>query len=300
MKLVFFNDFKLGVLKGEQVVDVTESIQDIPQNKPHNLINSLISQFDKYRDEIEKASGILSGIPVNQVRIRPPLPKPSKILCMAVNYMDQLQLATGTEPSPINAFLKSPMAVIGQGDTIVLPGAKANIFEHEAELALVIGKKASNVNAADWKEYVFGYVNFIDVSARGLATSPLDSFFTGKSWDTFAPIGPYLVTADEITDPQNLSVKLWVNGVLRQDYSTGDMAHKIPRCIEWASSIATLQPGDILATGTNHLGLGPIQDSDTVEMEINGLGKLSVKVKDRLKRQWPPETRAQREARDAK
>ena len=102
--------------------------------------------------------------------------------------------------------------------------------------------------------YVFGYVNFIDGSARGLPP-PGNVFYQMKSRDTFAPIGPYIVTADEIRDPHKLQVRLWVNGTLKQNFNTDDMAHKIPRCIEWVSSIHTLEPGDILATGTNHRGL---------------------------------------------
>ena len=101
--------------------------------------------------------------------------------------------------------------------------------------------------------YVFGYINFIDGSARGLP--PPGNFYQMKSRDTFAPIGPYLVTADEITDPHKLQIKLWVNGTVKQNFNTDDMAHKIPRCIEWVTSIHTLEPGDILATGTNHRGL---------------------------------------------
>lgn len=296
MKLVFFDDFKLGVLKGDRVVDVSAVVQDIPHTGPHNLISGLIERFDQYRSRLESAARRSQGVPVSQVRLRPPLPKPGKILCMAVNYMES---GTRTEVPPINAFLKSPRAVIGTGDTVVLSKDQATVFEHEAELGVVIGKKASKVKANDWKQYVFGYLNFIDVSSRGLGAPPMDSFFPTKSPHTSAPLGPWLVTADEVPDSHNLAVKLSVSGHLRQDYSTSDMAHKIPECIEWASSIATLEPGDVIAMGTNHLGLGPLQDRDTVEMEIEGLGKLELKVKDDQKRQWPRETRAERTAREA-
>ena len=138
------------------------------------------------------------------------------------------------EPAPINAFHKSPSAVIGQDDTMVLPDVPATIFEGEAELALVIGKRAKGVSAASAMSHVFGYVNFIDGSARGLPPAG-NTFFQMKSRDTFAPMGPYLVTADEIRDPQNLQIRLWVNGQLKQNFNTSDMAHKIPRCIESVS-----------------------------------------------------------------
>jgi 2-keto-4-pentenoate hydratase/2-oxohepta-3-ene-1,7-dioic acid hydratase in catechol pathway len=116
-----------------------------------------------------------------------------------------------------------------------------------------------------------------------------------KSRDSFAPMGPYLVTADEIRDPHSLQIRLWVNGVLKQDFNTSDMAHKIPRCIEWVSSIHTLNPGDVLATGTNHRGLSAFQDGDRIELEVEALGRLRVKVRDALKRTWARDTRLEHE-----
>src|SRR5258707_13058965 len=135
-----------------------------------------------------------------------------------------------------------------------------------------------------------GYVNFIDVSGRGLPPAG-NTFYQMKSRDTFAPMGPYIVTADEIADPLNLQIKLWVNGTLKQNFNTSDMAHKIPRCIEWVTSIHTLEAGDVLATGTNHRGLSSFQDGDVVELESDGLGRLRFHVRDELKRTWGRETR---------
>jgi 2-keto-4-pentenoate hydratase/2-oxohepta-3-ene-1,7-dioic acid hydratase in catechol pathway len=150
------------------------------------------------------------------------------------------------------------------------------------------------VPAAKAMEYVFGYTNFIDGSARGLPPAG-NTFYQMKSRDTFAPMGPYIVTADEVKDPNNLQVRLWVNGTLMQNYNTSDMAHKIPRCIEWVTSIHTLEPGDVLALGTNHRGLNPFQDGDLVELETEPLGRLHVKIRDDLKRTWARETRLQRQ-----
>jgi 2-keto-4-pentenoate hydratase/2-oxohepta-3-ene-1,7-dioic acid hydratase in catechol pathway len=287
MKILYFDDFKLGVLKGDSVVDVSAVVQDIPHTGPHDLINGLIERFDDYRGKIEAAVESGTGVPVSSVRIRPPLPKPGNIDCMAVNYMED---GTRDAPAPINAFHKSASAIIGEGDTMVLPDVPATIFEGEAEIALVIGKRASNVSQADAMAHVFGYVNFIDGSARGLPPAG-NVFFQMKSRDTFAPIGPYLVTADEIDDPQKLDIKLWVNGEVKQDFNTDDMAHKIPRCIEWASSIHALEPGDILATGTNHRGLSSFMDGDKVELECEGLGRLTFHIQDNLKRTWSRDSR---------
>ena len=148
-------------------------------------------------------------------------------------------------------------------------------------------------------KYVFGYVSFIDGSARGLPPAG-NVFFQMKARDTFAPIGPFLVTADEIADPQRLQIRLWVNGELKQNFNTRDMAHKIPRCIEWVSSIHALEPGDILATGTNHRGLSAFQDGDEIELETEGLGRLRIEVRDELKRKWGRETRLDLQNRGAK
>jgi len=287
MKLVYFDDYRLGVLAGDKVVDVSAEVNDIPRTGPHNLISGLIERFGDYRKRLEQAAARGGGAPVANVKIRPPLPKPVNIECMAVNYMED---GTLKEPAPINAFHKSPSAVIGDGDTMVLPDVPAGIFEGEAELAVVIGKRASQVKAADAMSHVFGYVNFIDGSARALPP-PGNVFYQMKSRDTFAPIGPYLVTADEIRDPQKLQVRLWVNGTLKQNFNTSDMAHDIKRCIEWVSAIHTLEPGDILATGTNHRGLSAFQNGDRVELECEGLGRLHVNVRDDLKRSWSRDTR---------
>jgi 2-keto-4-pentenoate hydratase/2-oxohepta-3-ene-1,7-dioic acid hydratase in catechol pathway len=287
MKLVYFDDFKLGVMQGSLMVDVSHVVRDIPHTGAHDLINGLIARFDEYRPRLEEASMTGTAMPSNRMRLRSPLPKPFNIDCMAVNYMED---GTRTEAAPINAFFKSPNSVIGDGDTMVLPDIPATIFEGEAEVAVVIGKRASNVSEADAMKHVFGYMNFIDGSARGLLP-PGNTFYQMKARETFAPMGPWLVTADEITDPQTLQVKLWVNGVLKQNFNTSDMAHKISRCISWVSSIHTLEPGDVIATGTNHRGLSSFQDGDLVELETEGLGRLHIKIRDDLKRTWSRDTR---------
>jgi 2-keto-4-pentenoate hydratase/2-oxohepta-3-ene-1,7-dioic acid hydratase in catechol pathway len=291
VKLLFFDDFKLGVLKGDAVFDVSPAVRDIPHSGPHDLISALIARFDEHKERLEGAVARAESVPLGKVRIRPPMPKPCNIVCMAVNYMED---GTRAEPAPINAFHKSPLSVIGHGDTMVLPDVPATIFEGEAEVAVIIGKRASNVRASEAMDYVFGYTNFIDGSARGLLPTG-NTFYQMKSRDTFAPMGPYLVTADEVPDPTHLQIRLWVNGTLKQNFNTSDMAHKIPRCIEWVSSIHPLEPGDVLATGTNHRGLSAFHDGDQIELETDGLGRLRFNVRDDLKRTWARETRLDRQ-----
>ena len=287
MKLVFFDDFNLGVVKDDTVVDVSGAVSGIEHTSPQDLIGKLIENFPQHRASLQEAVESGSGKPLNQVRLRSPLPKPPNIICMAVNYMED---GTRDEPAPINAFQKSPNAVIGDGDTMVLPDIPATIFEGEAEIALVIGKRASNVRQENAYDHIFGYINFIDGSARGLQAGG-NTFYQMKSRDTFAPMGPYLVTADEIDDPQNLDIKLWVNEDLKQSFNTDDMAHKIPRIIEWVSSIHELEPGDVIATGTNHRGLSALQNDDKIELEVQGLGTLHFNIQDELKRTWERTTR---------
>jgi len=165
MKLLFFDDFKLGVLKGDAVIDVSQTVRDIPHTGPPNLITGLIERFADYKVRLREAVDGGRGVPVSQVRIRPPLPKPYNIVAMAVNYIEE---GARAEPAPLNAFHKSPNGVIGDGDTMVLPDVPASVFEGEAELGVVISKRASAVSAAEAMNYVFGYLNFIDGSARGL------------------------------------------------------------------------------------------------------------------------------------
>jgi len=185
-------------------------------------------------------------------------------------------------------FLKNPDAVIGPGDTIVLPEfTEPYVFQHEAELAIVIKGPAKSVAAADWRTAVFGFTGIIDVSARAEGRRTWrDGSWMGKSFDTFAPIGPCITTADEIGDPNKLWVKFWNNGDLRHDYVTDDMEHRVPELIEFATSIMTLHSGDVIACGTNHEGLGPLQDGELCEIELEKIGRMAVRVRDPLRREW--------------
>jgi 2-keto-4-pentenoate hydratase/2-oxohepta-3-ene-1,7-dioic acid hydratase in catechol pathway len=196
----------------------------------------------------------------HQGRVRPI----ANIDCMAVNYMED---GTRSAPAPINAFHKSPSAIIGNGDTMVLPDVPATIFEGEAEMAVVIGKRASHVKAADAMDYVFGYTNFIDGSARGLpppATLLPDEVARHLRADR--PVSSSPPTRSRIR--RSCRSGCGTTARLMQNFNTDDMAHKIPRCIEWLTSIHTLEPGDILATGTNHRGLNPFMDGDKIELVV--------------------------------
>jgi 2-keto-4-pentenoate hydratase/2-oxohepta-3-ene-1,7-dioic acid hydratase in catechol pathway len=155
---------------------------------------------------------------------------------------------------------------------------------------VVIKGPAKMVKAKNWRSAVFGYTAMIDVSAReqGRRTwpaTPLTSWL-GKSFDTFAPIGPCIATADEIVEPNDLIVRFWNDGQLRHNYNTDDMEHRVPELVEFATTVMTMNSGDLIACGTNHEGLGALQDGEMVEIEIQNLGKMKLKVSDPLKRKW--------------
>lgn len=291
MKLAFFDEFRLGVVRDDQIFDVSAVTAEIPRAHPQDVLRAVIEDWDEWRPRLDSAADHGQGVPLAAVAMRPPVPRPVTIDCMAVNYLEG---GTLTALPPISAFHKTPSSVIGPGDTLVLPDVPATIFEGEAELALVVGRRGKDVPLAAAMDYVFGYTNLIDGSARGLPGTNV--FYPMKSRDTFCPIGPFLVTKDEIPDPQNLAVRLWNNGELMQDFSTSDMAHPIPRCVEFISSVHTIEPGDLIATGTNHGGLNPFMDGDEIELEVEGLGRLRINVRDDLKRTWKRETRHDRQA----
>ena len=289
MKIAYIDDFKLAVITDQGVIDISPVVSELDILPAQQTINRVIEQWVTYQPRIEEFLLSAPPRPLADVKLQAPLPKPVAIVCMAVNYMENGLLK---EKPPAQAFFKNSHSVIGQGASMYLPDVPATVFEGEAEVALVIGKKATQVPVDAANEYIFGYVNFVDGSARGLATGMGLSYFM-KGQDDFAPLGPWITTADEISDPMNLHVQQWNNGRLSHDYNTSDMAHNIAESLAFVTSNTTLEPGDIIALGTNHQGLHPLQDGDVVEQETQELGRLTFKVSDQFKRTWPRQTRAE-------
>jgi 2-keto-4-pentenoate hydratase/2-oxohepta-3-ene-1,7-dioic acid hydratase in catechol pathway len=274
-----------GVLCERGVVDISPAVAK--SYTPQLTMQGIIDGFDGLRPALETLAKDGDALPLERVRLRAPLPRPGKILACIANYWEHAQ----REPRPLNMFMKNPDAVIGPGDTILLPEFTVPwIFMHEAELALVITGPAKMVKAKNWRDAVFGYTAIIDVSARerGRSTWPASprTSWLGKSFDTFAPIGPCIATADEIEDPNNLIVRFWNDGQLRHNYNTDDMEHRVPELIEFATTVMTMNSGDLIACGTNHEGLGALQGGETVEIEIQKIGKMVLTVRDPLKRKW--------------
>ncbi len=282
MRIAAFDDRRLGIVgNDETVVDLTDLLQQYEPLGPEDLLPDLIVHFDDLNGELARRASAGGGKPLDSVQLRAPVSRPGKIVCLIGNYRE----GTDRPIQVLDLFFKSPEGISGPDDTVILPPHQANIFHHEAEIAVVIGREAKDLNEAEAMDAVFGYVVFNDVSARGLGRSGINSFL-GKSFDTFAAFGPWIVTKDEIPDPQALSVTVDVNGERRQDYSTSDMERPIPELLTYISSVTTLHPGDVICCGTNHQGLGSMQDGDAVVTTISGIGSFTIHVRDEHEREW--------------
>ncbi|MXV78460.1 fumarylacetoacetate hydrolase family protein [Candidatus Poribacteria bacterium] len=277
MKFAFYDDYKLGVITDDGIVDISETLSEISYHSPQELIQTVIVDYHSLLPKIVDAVRKGSPKSLDSINLKAPLPHPGQLVCLAGNYIEPDSPSRGE----FNAFLKSPTSVISTKETVQLPEADVTVFHFEPELAIVIGKTAKHLTEENALDCVFGYTQFIDVSARGLP----GGFFLGKSWHTFAPMGPVLVTADEVTDPNALDVHLWINDRLQHDFSTNSMARFVPELLAEVTNVLTLQPGDVVSTGTHHEALTAVGDGDTVRLAIEGFGpELFVDVYDPLKR----------------
>jgi 2-keto-4-pentenoate hydratase/2-oxohepta-3-ene-1,7-dioic acid hydratase in catechol pathway len=282
MRIAAYDDERIGVIAGDDtVVDVTDLLHPYEPLDEADLLPDLIVHFDELKLELERRVAAGGGKPLDEVLLHSPLRRPSKIICLMGNYRE----GTDRPLQILDLFFKSPEKISGPGDTVILPPHPADIFHHEGELAVVIGREAKDLSEAEAMDAVFGYVAYNDVSARGLGRSGINSFL-GKSFDTFAAFGPWIVTKDEIPDAQALHITVDVNGERRQDYSTSDMERPVPELMAYISAVTTLHPGDVICCGTNHQGLGSMQDGDEVTTTISEIGSFTVTTKDEHDRAW--------------
>lgn len=222
--------------------------------------------------------------PRKEVKLCAPIKDPQKIICLSHNYIDFIEETGVPTPPEPRIFSKYHNAICGPEDPIIKPKATEELG-YEAELAFIIGKPARNVKAEDAYDYIAGYTIFNDVSASDITTTD-KQVVRGKTYDTFAPIGPYLVTKDEVPEPHNLEIKLWVNDKKLQDSNTDQVLYKIPELVEFLSTVMTLEPGDIIATGTPP-GIGKFSKDptymwpgDVCKVEVEKLGILENKIVD--------------------
>lgn len=282
MRIARFNDDRMGVVGSDNtLVDITDLLQQYDPLGPEDLLPDLITHFDELKPELESRVAAGGGAALSEVRLRSPVARPTKIICLIGNFRE----GTDRPMQTLDIFFKSPEAISGDGDTVVLPPHQATIFHHEAEIAVVIGQEAKDLSRESAMDAIFGYTVFNDVSARGLGREGINSFL-GKSFDTFAGFGPWIVTPDEVPDPHNLHITVDVDGERRQDYSTTDIERPIDELLTYISSVTTLRPGDVICCGTNHQGLGAMQDGDEVVTSISGIGSFTLHVQDGHERAW--------------
>jgi 2-keto-4-pentenoate hydratase/2-oxohepta-3-ene-1,7-dioic acid hydratase in catechol pathway len=294
----------VGCKIGEDLCQLDRAYTQTFRDPPAPRLTNMRSLLEKGDEALEKTRALVAGIQdtlsnaggreellrrgilhkIANVRIVSPIPDPEKIICVGRNYMDHCLEQNKPVPEKPILFSKFRTAIIGPGDEIVRPRATERL-DFEGELAFVIGKEGRNIPIDRSMEYVAGYTILNDVSARDLQFSD-GQWLRGKSCDTFAPMGPFLATKDEIEDPHNLSIKVTVNGDTMQDSNTGSMIFRIPDLVSFISATMTLSPGDVVATGTP-AGVGVFRDppvflkaGDTVAIEIEGLGSLTNVVVD--------------------
>lgn len=271
MKIALFDQYQVGLVADSQVRDVTAALGVSDREWPWAFVPRMIASFAELRKTLEQSAERVVPLALSQVQLRPPVPSPTKIVAAAANYQDHHQEMGGGSLQG-EVFLKAPSSVVGHEATVVLPNVPGREIHYEAELAAVVGRPMRNVAAARALDYVFGYTILIDLTVRGKGDRS-----RRKSYEGFTPLGPWIVTPDEIPDPQALSVRLWRNGELRQDGNTRDMVFTTAEMLSYASSVMTLYPGDILTTGTP-AGVGAVQGGDRVEAEVERIGRLAINL----------------------
>ncbi|MFG1708820.1 fumarylacetoacetate hydrolase family protein [Nonomuraea sp. M3C6] len=286
MKLALFDDYRLGVVTGDGVVDVTDALPwpHDPDPLTAGWWRRLCRDFADVRDALEKAAA--QGRPVEPARLRAPALNPSKIVASASNYADHVAEMHGVQERTLggvvswmfdfDVFLKAPSSISGPDDDIVLPDAVVQAgqeIHHESELVVVIGAGGKDIPEATALDHVVGYTLGLDVTVRSAADRS-----RRKSYDTFSPLGPWLVTADEVGDPSDLDIRLSVNGLERQAVHTSTMITKVPVIVAYASSMMTLLPGDLVFTGAPP-GVGPIHRGDVLDTGISRIGTMHLNVR---------------------
>jgi len=277
MRIAVYDDNRVGLVRNETLVDVSDIVSARDGEWPPVFLLRAIADFDRLRPRLTEALRSREGLPLDRVQLRAPVVFPSKVIAAPVNYRLHIEEMRSQVKNELHAiekyglFLKAPSSVVGPDATVELPFADRRT-DHEVELGVVIGKTARNVAAVDAMNYVFGYTGVMDITVRGD-----EDRSTRKSFDSFTPVGPVLVTADEIPDPHALQLQLWVNGERRQNGNTRDMIWNVPRLIEYASHVMTLYPGDLFSTGTPD-GVGPLRAGDQVTIDVERIGRMSVKV----------------------
>ncbi|MGE0409129.1 MAG: fumarylacetoacetate hydrolase family protein [Amphiplicatus sp.] len=278
MKLISFDGGHFGVqIDKNSFVEITDIVGREPGAWPPVGMIDLIARFDSLRGDVEARARSGEGRPLSSVRLDCPISWPNKVIAFPANYhahIDEMKegLISKFKASGQGFFLKANSSLSGPSDPVVAPPLKGREVHHEAELAIIIGKGGRSIPRSQALQHVFGYACLLDIVVRGKEERVMR-----KSFDTFCPLGPWIITADEVGDPSALDLGLTVNGELRQEANTRDLIVDIPAMIEMASAVMTLYPGDIIASGTP-AGVGPIKPGDKMKITIEAVGSMSIDV----------------------
>ena len=282
MKICRYDDNRIGLVQDDGVRDVTSVVSELGTfGYPLPKYDPFISKLSSLRTSIEAAAKGAKPVPLDRVKLLAPVANPGKIIAAPVNYTKHLEEALAdkgihhgnliNEIHKAGMFLKATSAVVGPGEGVKLVHTDRR-NDHEVELAIVIGKPAKNVSAADAVNYIAGFCIGLDMTIRG----PEERSFR-KSPDSYCVLGPWLVTPDEVGDPGALQLSITVNGQPRQDANTNDLILSVSELIAWGSSFYTLHPGDVLLTGTPQ-GVGPVKAGDTMRAKIERIGSMEIRV----------------------
>ena len=283
MKICRFDDDRIGLVQEDKsVLDVTGALDVLPLMKwPVPLGDAFILNLETLTSEMQRLAADAPSVSLSEITLKSHVANPSKIIGAPINYqkhIDESVTDDGIVSSrPIShisdwgMFLKANSALVGSGEGVALRFTEAR-NDHEMELAVIIGKKGTNISIEEARSYIAGYSIGLDMTTLG---KELQSF--RKSADTYAVLGPWLVTADEIPDPNNLDLKISVNGEVRQNSNTQELVYNVEKLIEYTSERYTLYPGDIIMTGTPD-GVGPVDPGDVMTCELEGIGIMDVKV----------------------
>lgn len=262
---------KLGVVKDGMVHDVTAVTDSLPAVRwPYPAGDLFIANLDKLRPAMEELAAKAAPVPVAKVLLKNPVANPGKFVCGAGNH--KVVLASGGHPRRLGFLFKMTNAAAGASDGVILRWPERVTF-HEAEIAIVIGKQGTEIPASEALDYVAGYCIGLDMTQQG---PEFPSF--GKSFDTYGVMGPWLTTKDEIADPNSLAFRLAVNGEEKTNDSTSNLVLGIQDLVEHAASVMTLHPGDVIFSGTPPMSVGPVVPGDVMDVEMDGLGAMTVKV----------------------
>lgn len=291
MRIAVFDQYRIGVINGSTIRDVT-SIVDEKWHGSAYAINELIENWEALKAPLEALLPSAREYSLADVRLLPPVPRPRQLLAAPANYHAHIEEMTTSRYAPaakqalqspreVGFFVKSNGSISGPADPIELPPMPGRAFHHEVELGVVIGKTARGITREQVRDHIFGYVCILDITLRTEGERQEERTMR-KSFETFTPVGPFIVTADEIPDHANIGLRLWVNDELRQEANTRDLIAGVDELIEQASHVVTLHPGDLYATGTPE-GVGPIEAGDVVRAQVDGMGELVLPV---VTRKW--------------